>query len=97
MTGLIGESLDRKSVGSWPPRRRRRSNKITPHIDAGFEHLVFHGSGHDQNRFLRTFVEEVMLSYTVTLDRPLDVLFPRPVKAMLAAVRDGDGKTPMRR
>ncbi|NIL78946.1 glucose-6-phosphate dehydrogenase (coenzyme-F420) [Rhodococcus sp. B10] len=34
--------------------------QIKPYIDAGFNHLVFHGPGHDQYRFLNTFANEVM-------------------------------------
>ncbi|KAA9166483.1 glucose-6-phosphate dehydrogenase (coenzyme-F420) [Amycolatopsis acidicola] len=33
---------------------------IKPYLDAGFNHLVFHGPGHDQNRFLGQFAEDVM-------------------------------------
>jgi coenzyme F420-dependent glucose-6-phosphate dehydrogenase len=34
--------------------------KIKPYVDVGFEHLVFHGPGHDQERFLRQFCGEVL-------------------------------------
>ena len=30
------------------------------YTDLGFDHLVFHGPGHDQERFLRTFAEQVL-------------------------------------
>ncbi len=30
------------------------------YTDLGFDHLVFHGPGHDQERFLRTFAEQVV-------------------------------------
>jgi coenzyme F420-dependent glucose-6-phosphate dehydrogenase len=33
---------------------------IQPYIDLGFTHLVFHGPGHDQSRFLTTFTEQVL-------------------------------------
>ena len=33
---------------------------ITPYVDLGFDHLVFHGPGHDQSRFLTCFAEQVM-------------------------------------
>lgn len=33
---------------------------IKPYIDAGFTHLVFHGPGHDQVRFLRMLAEHVL-------------------------------------
>ncbi|HEX4254807.1 MAG TPA: LLM class flavin-dependent oxidoreductase, partial [Streptosporangiaceae bacterium] len=33
---------------------------IKQYVDAGFNHLVFHGPGHDQERFLRTFGEQVL-------------------------------------
>ncbi|SFB40802.1 coenzyme F420-dependent glucose-6-phosphate dehydrogenase [Amycolatopsis marina] len=34
--------------------------QITPYLDAGFTHLVFHGPGHDQTRFLTTFADQVL-------------------------------------
>ncbi len=34
--------------------------QITPYVDAGFDHLVFHGPGHDQGRFLTQFSEDVL-------------------------------------
>ncbi len=30
------------------------------YTDLGFDHLVFHGPGHDQDRYLRTFAEQVV-------------------------------------
>ena len=30
--------------------------KVKQYVDWGFDHLVFHGPGHDQSRFLTTFV-----------------------------------------
>ncbi len=33
---------------------------VKPYVDWGFNHLVFHGPGHDQERFLRTFGERVL-------------------------------------
>ncbi|MYW93553.1 glucose-6-phosphate dehydrogenase (coenzyme-F420) [Amycolatopsis rubida] len=33
---------------------------IKPYLDAGFDHLVFHGPGHDQDRFLAQFTEDVV-------------------------------------
>ncbi|WP_280421844.1 glucose-6-phosphate dehydrogenase (coenzyme-F420) [Nocardia carnea] len=33
---------------------------IQPYIDAGFDHLVFHGPGYDQERFLTQFAEDVL-------------------------------------
>lgn len=33
---------------------------IKPYIDAGFNHLVFHGPGHDQERFLTQFTTDVL-------------------------------------
>ncbi len=29
-------------------------------MEAGFNHLVFHGPGHDQDRFLAIFAEQVL-------------------------------------
>ncbi|QJY50909.1 glucose-6-phosphate dehydrogenase (coenzyme-F420) [Pseudonocardia broussonetiae] len=34
--------------------------QIQPYIDAGLNHLVFHGPGHDQERFLTQFSEDVL-------------------------------------
>jgi len=34
--------------------------EIKPYVDAGFNHLVFHGPGHDQERFLRSFADQVL-------------------------------------
>ncbi|MDQ2836798.1 MAG: glucose-6-phosphate dehydrogenase (coenzyme-F420) [Actinomycetota bacterium] len=33
---------------------------IKPYLDFGFNHLVFHGPGHDQSRFLTSFTEQVV-------------------------------------
>ncbi|PZS12103.1 MAG: glucose-6-phosphate dehydrogenase (coenzyme-F420) [Pseudonocardiales bacterium] len=33
---------------------------IKAYADAGFNHLVFHGPGHDQSRFLTSFAEQVL-------------------------------------
>jgi coenzyme F420-dependent glucose-6-phosphate dehydrogenase len=34
--------------------------QIRPYVDAGLNHLVFHGPGHDQERFLTQFSEDVL-------------------------------------
>jgi coenzyme F420-dependent glucose-6-phosphate dehydrogenase len=34
--------------------------QVRPYVDAGLEHLVFHGPGHDQERFLTQFAEDVL-------------------------------------
>jgi coenzyme F420-dependent glucose-6-phosphate dehydrogenase len=34
--------------------------QIRPYLDAGLNHLVFHGPGHDQERFLTQFSEDVL-------------------------------------
>ena len=34
--------------------------QIKPYVDAGLGHLVFHGPGHDQERFLTQFTEDVV-------------------------------------
>ena len=34
--------------------------QIRPYVDAGFGHLVIHGPGHDQERFLTQFAEDVL-------------------------------------
>jgi coenzyme F420-dependent glucose-6-phosphate dehydrogenase len=35
-------------------------NAIKPYVDAGLNHLVFHGPGDDQERFLSQFTEDVV-------------------------------------
>jgi coenzyme F420-dependent glucose-6-phosphate dehydrogenase len=35
-------------------------SQIQPYVDAGFNHLVVHGPGHDQERFLTQFTEDVL-------------------------------------
>jgi coenzyme F420-dependent glucose-6-phosphate dehydrogenase len=34
--------------------------QIKPYVDAGLNHLVMHGPGHDQERFLTQFSEDVL-------------------------------------
>jgi coenzyme F420-dependent glucose-6-phosphate dehydrogenase len=34
--------------------------EVRPYVEAGFDHLVFHGPGHDQGQFLTSFAEEVL-------------------------------------
>ena len=34
--------------------------QIKPYVDAGLNHLVFHGPGHDQERFLTQLSEDVL-------------------------------------
>jgi coenzyme F420-dependent glucose-6-phosphate dehydrogenase len=34
--------------------------KIEPYLDLGFNHLVFHAPGPDQDRFLRLYAKEVV-------------------------------------
>jgi coenzyme F420-dependent glucose-6-phosphate dehydrogenase len=34
--------------------------QIRPYVEAGLDHLVFHGPGHDQERFLTQFAEDVL-------------------------------------
>jgi coenzyme F420-dependent glucose-6-phosphate dehydrogenase len=34
--------------------------QITPYVDLGFSHLVFHAPGPDQERFLRLYAKEVL-------------------------------------
>jgi coenzyme F420-dependent glucose-6-phosphate dehydrogenase len=33
---------------------------VRPYVDAGFDHLVFHGAGHDQEAFLASFGRDVL-------------------------------------
>jgi coenzyme F420-dependent glucose-6-phosphate dehydrogenase len=37
----------------------RGSAQIKPYLDAGLNHLVFHGPGHDQRRFLEQLSEDI--------------------------------------
>ena len=34
--------------------------KVKQYVDWGFDHLVFHGPGADQSRFLTTFADRVL-------------------------------------
>ena len=34
--------------------------RINEYIDMGFRHLVFHGPGADQRRFIRLYAEEIL-------------------------------------
>jgi coenzyme F420-dependent glucose-6-phosphate dehydrogenase len=34
--------------------------QLRPYLDAGFTHLVFHGPGHDQERFLTQFASDIL-------------------------------------
>ncbi|BCB80810.1 hypothetical protein Pflav_072200 [Phytohabitans flavus] len=34
--------------------------QIKPYVDAGLNHLVFHSPGHDQERFLTQFAEDLL-------------------------------------
>jgi coenzyme F420-dependent glucose-6-phosphate dehydrogenase len=34
--------------------------EVRPYVDAGLNHLVFHGPGHDQERFLTQFADDVL-------------------------------------
>jgi len=35
--------------------------QITPYIELGFTHLIFHAPGPDQERFLRLYAKEILL------------------------------------
>lgn len=35
-------------------------DKVAPYVELGFDHLVFHAPGHDQERFLRAFCADVL-------------------------------------
>ena len=48
------EALDRRL------RPEEVVEQIKPYVDAGFDHLVFHAPGHDQERFLAAFAEQVL-------------------------------------
>lgn len=34
--------------------------QIKTYVDAGFNHLVFHGPGHDQGRFLQQMAQDIV-------------------------------------
>jgi coenzyme F420-dependent glucose-6-phosphate dehydrogenase len=53
----ISQIARRWIVASDPHEAVRQ---ITPYLDAGLNHLVFHGPGHDQERFLTQFGEDVL-------------------------------------
>ena len=36
------------------------AERVRRYVEAGFNHLVFHGPGADQSRFLTTFAEQVL-------------------------------------
>jgi len=36
------------------------ADRIAPYVELGFEHLIFHGPGDDQQRFLRAFCADVL-------------------------------------
>jgi len=46
--------------------------QIKPYLDLGFNHLVFHGPGHDQSRFLASFASEVMPGLRTLMNGGLD-------------------------
>ncbi|MBO0821517.1 MAG: LLM class flavin-dependent oxidoreductase, partial [Nocardiopsaceae bacterium] len=52
------EQVARRWIVASAPEEAIR--QIKQYTDAGFNHLVFHGPGHDQERFLRTFGEQVL-------------------------------------
>jgi coenzyme F420-dependent glucose-6-phosphate dehydrogenase len=52
------EQVARRWIVASDPETAVR--QIRPYAEAGFTHLVFHGPGHDQERFLRAFGEQVL-------------------------------------
>jgi coenzyme F420-dependent glucose-6-phosphate dehydrogenase len=46
-------------------------SQIKPYVDLGFNHLVFHGPGHDQARFLASFASDVMPGLRLLMDQRL--------------------------
>ena len=53
----IEQVAQRWIVAATPEAAMRQ---IGPYLDWGFTHLVVHGPGHDQDRFLRSFSEDVL-------------------------------------
>ena len=52
------EQIARRWIVASDPEEALR--QIRPYLDAGFDHLVFHGPGHDQDRFLQQFSEDLL-------------------------------------
>jgi coenzyme F420-dependent glucose-6-phosphate dehydrogenase len=52
------EQVARRWIVASDPEDAMRH--LIPYIDAGLNHLVFHGPGHDQRRFLTQFTEDVV-------------------------------------
>ena len=48
---------DRATAG---PFDESEANPVRPYVDLGFNHLVFHGPGEDQSRFLTSFADQVL-------------------------------------
>ena len=46
--------------------------QIQPYVDLGFNHLVVHGPGHDQSRFLTSFAAEVLPGLRALMSRRFD-------------------------
>jgi len=46
--------------------------QIKPYVDLGFNHLVFHGPGHDQSRFLTSFATEVLPGLRARMSQRFD-------------------------
>jgi coenzyme F420-dependent glucose-6-phosphate dehydrogenase len=44
-------------------------DQIKPYLDLGFNHLVFHGPGHDQSRFLTSFAADVVPGLRTLMDQ----------------------------
>jgi coenzyme F420-dependent glucose-6-phosphate dehydrogenase len=49
--------------------------QIKPYVDLGFNHLVFHGPGHDQSRFLTSFSADVLPRLRVLMEQHSDRRF----------------------
>jgi coenzyme F420-dependent glucose-6-phosphate dehydrogenase len=49
--------------------------QIKPYVDLGFNHLVFHGPGQDQSRFLTSFGADVLPRLRVLMDQHSDRRF----------------------
>jgi coenzyme F420-dependent glucose-6-phosphate dehydrogenase len=49
--------------------------QIEPYVDLGFNHLVFHGPGHDQSRFLTSLAGEVLPGLRALMSERFDQRF----------------------
>lgn len=54
------------------------ADRIQPYIDLGFRHLLLHGPGADQDRFLRLFAQDVLPLLRQRAGRPIETVAGPP-------------------